>query len=265
VTQPIYLVDAFATEPFAGNPAGVCPLEKEMPSAWMQSVAGEMNQAETAFLVPNEDGHLLRWFTPTTEVELCGHATLASAHILWSTGRLPIESQCRFETLSGTLPACQIGGGRIELDFPVEEAVEIDSPPDLCTALGIGSEPIAIGQNRMDYLIEIETEHELRSLRPDMGLLAAFPTRGAIVTCRSLDGYDFVSRYFAPAFGVPEDAVTGSAHCCLGPYWASKLGKNSLRAFQASKRGGSLEVEVAGDRVMLRGHAVTTLEGALRC
>jgi len=235
----------------------------------MQSVATEMNQAETAFLVRRDDGDFdLRWFTPVSEVELCGHATLASAHHLWDSGALPSGETARFHTLSGVLTATQQADGWIELDFPTEVAVPAPAPESLVDALG--ATPLFIGNNRMDYLIELEDEETVRNLQPDLRTIASWDARALIVTARS-HGHteagltaDFISRCFGPALGINEDPVTGSAHCALAPYWAERLGKAELVAYQASKRGGWLRVRHNGDRVLLRGKAITTLEGTLK-
>jgi|SRR5579884_2766351 len=257
--QAIVQVDAFTDRPFAGNPAGVCVLSAPADAAWMQQVAREMNLAETAFLSPEADGFSLRWFTPTVEVDLCGHATLASAHVLWSDGHLPAEAQARFRTLSGLLTADRRGDW-IELDFPAEPPSVVEPPANLVAALGI--EPINVGRNRLDFIVEVASEPVVRGLHPDLGLLATVPTRGVIVTSRAdTADADFVSRFFAPAVGVPEDPVTGSAHCCLGPYWAARLGKDELVGYQASARGGTVRVRLAGDRVKLLGQAVTVIRG----
>jgi PhzF family phenazine biosynthesis protein len=259
--QSIVQVDAFTNRPFAGNPAGVCMLDRPADATWMQRVASEMNLAETAFLCPEGDGFRLRWFTPTVEVELCGHATLASAHVLWTEGHLPADAQARFHTLSGLLTADRRGDW-IELDFPAEPASPVAPPPNLLEALGV--EPVNVGRNRFDFIVEVADEPTVRGARPDMSLLAAAPTRGVIVTSRAADpAFDFVSRFFAPAAGIPEDPVTGSAHCCLGPYWAERLGKDELAGFQASARGGIVRVRLAGDRVKLLGQAVTVIRGEL--
>ena len=264
--QPLYLVDAFTNKPFAGNPAGVCPIvTEEFPSeTWMQSLAMEMNQAETAFLLPQEDGAFhLRWFTPNTEVDLCGHATLASAHILWETGTVPQTEMISFSTRSGILTATRIED-MIWLDFPLEKATASDAPMGLLKALGVKS-PVWSGGNRMDWLVEVATEAELLALDPDIKALAQIEVRGVIVTTKSeRENSDFLSRFFAPACNVPEDPVTGSAHCCLAPYWSDRLGKTELIGYQASKRGGFVRVKVSGDRVLLGGHATTLLKGEVQ-
>lgn len=262
--QPIVQIDAFTSRPFAGNPAAVCVLEERRDDPWMQSVAREMNLSETAFLLrrPEGDGFDLRWFTPKTEVDLCGHATLASAHLLWENGILRPEEEARFFTRSGRLVARLKPEGWIEMNFPAEPERVAVAPPELITALGVV--PVYAGKNRFDYLIEIESEKELHGLRPDFSLLKTIPMRGVIVTCRSITGdYDFVSRFFAPAVGINEDPVTGSAYCCLGPYWQKRLGQFAFCAFQASPRGGVVHVRVATDRVILDGQAVTIMRGEL--
>jgi PhzF family phenazine biosynthesis protein len=259
MAQTIYQVDAFSDRPFAGNPAAICILPGAKPDDWMQHVAAEMNLSETAFLVKQNDGYDLRWFTPTTEVDLCGHATLASAHILWERGHLQPDQTARFQTHSGLLTALRRGDW-IEMDFPAEPA-EPASPPDrLIEALG--TEPTYVGQNRLDYLVELASEDKVRSLDPNFSLLKCIPGRGIIVTSAAED-YDFVSRYFAPSVGIPEDPVTGSAHCCLGPYWQDRLGKDELVGYQASARGGIVRVRVGLGRVYLGGQAVTVLRGEL--
>jgi PhzF family phenazine biosynthesis protein len=257
----IYQVDAFTGRPFAGNPAAVCVLPEARDESWMQNVAREMNLSETAFLLRQPDGFNLRWFTPSTEVDLCGHATLASAHILWERGYLMSEEPARFHTRSGLLTAKRAGDW-IELDFPAEPALATAAPDHLARALGI--EPGYVGQNRFDYLVEVDSEATLRSMQPDYSLLSQIPGRGFIVTSLAASPeYDFVSRFFAPAVGINEDPVTGSAHCCLGPYWADRLGKTQLLAYQASTRGGTVRVRSGGERVVLGGQAVTVLCGEL--
>ena len=261
----LYQVDAFAERPFAGNPAAVCLLEQPGDARWMQDVAREMNLSETAFLEPAGDGFHLRWFTPAVEVELCGHATLASAHVLWESGRLDPSATARFHTLSGLLTA-QRQGEWIELDFPAKPVDEVSPPEGLIAALGADPPaPLFIGKSRFDYLVELPSEGAVRSAVPDHSRLRTLPVRGVIVTARGDAGgpYDFVSRFFAPGSGVDEDPVTGSAHCTLGPYWAPKLGKQDLLAYQASARGGVVRVRLAGDRVKLGGQAVTVLRGRL--
>lgn len=226
----------------------------------MQRVAAQMNLSETAFVSPEGDGHRLRWFTPRVEVDLCGHATLASAHVLWEQS-LPRREAVRFFTKSGLLTVT-CSGEHIEMDFPARPAEPAPAPLELARALGA---PLRwAGRNGMDWLVEVEDEPAVRELRPDLALLETLPVRGIIVTARSASpAFDFVSRFFAPAAGVPEDPVTGSAHCALGPFWAARLGKLDLRAYQASARGGEVLVRVAGERVYLGGEAIAVLRGEL--
>jgi PhzF family phenazine biosynthesis protein len=257
----IYQVDAFTEKPFRGNPAAVCILSEPRDEAWMQDVAREMNLSETAFLRRQEDGFALRWFTPAVEVELCGHATLASAHILWELGLLGAQEEARFYTLSGLLTAEQ-RGQEIELSFPATPDEPAAAPPGLDEALGVV--PRYVGQSRYDYLVEVESEEMVRSLKPDHARLKALSVRGVMVTsAAAAGGYDFVSRFFAPGAGIDEDPVTGSAHCCLGPFWSKRLGKQEMVAYQASARGGVVRVRIEGDRVHLGGRAVTVLRGEL--
>jgi PhzF family phenazine biosynthesis protein len=255
-------VDAFTNRPFAGNPAAVCILPTPAQPAWMLDVAREMNLAETAFLVPQRDGYDLRWFTPSVEVDLCGHATLASAHVLWEDGHLKPEVQARFHTRSGLLTADRRESW-IELDFPATPATAAPPPSGLVDALG--AKPTFVGRSKFDYLIEVEHEDAVRGLTPDLTAVSRVEARGVIVTSRSngTTDYDFVSRFFAPRSGVPEDPVTGSAHCALAPYWGAKLGKKELVAYQASPRGGELRLRLVGDRVKIGGQAVTVLRGEL--
>jgi PhzF family phenazine biosynthesis protein len=258
---PFLLVDAFTERPFAGNPAAVCLLPAWRDDRWLQEVAAEMNQAETAFLVKNGDGFDLRWLTPKVEVALCGHATLASAHALWQLGAADAGAEIRFSTRSGTLTAAP-RGPYIELDFPVKPEEPATPPADLLEALGVSAR--YVGRNQFDYLVEVESEEVLRRITPDFQRLSAVKVRGAIVTSRSSEPrFDFVSRFFAPASGIDEDPVTGSAHCCLGAYWCKRLGKDQFLAYQASARGGVVQVRVSGDRVILGGTAVTVVRGAL--
>ena len=227
----------------------------------MQDMAREMNLSETAFLRRQEDGFSLRWFTPAVEVALCGHATLASAHILWETGLVSPDEPARFHTLSGLLTA-ERKGDWIELNFPATPDQPATAPPRLGEALGLT--PKYVGKSKFDYLLEVETETIVRNLKPDFGLLREMQVRGVMVTSRAtLPEYDFVSRFFAPGSGIDEDPVTGSAHCCLGPFWSRRLGKNELVAYQASKRGGTVRVRVSGERVYLSGQAITILRGEL--
>jgi PhzF family phenazine biosynthesis protein len=258
---PITQVDAFTDRPFAGNPAGVCILERPADARWMQDVAREMNLAETAFLHPEGDAYRLRWFTPAVEVDLCGHATLASAHVLWENNHLRPDQIARFQSKSGLLTARRTDGW-IELDFPATPAEPAAPPPGLTEAIGV--QPRWVGRSRFDYLLELESEDQLRALTPDFHALACVPVRGIIVTSPSAHPpYDFVSRFFAPATGINEDPATGSSHCCLGPFWAARLGKDKLLAYQASARGGVLRVQVRSPRVLLGGQAVTVLRAEL--
>jgi PhzF family phenazine biosynthesis protein len=251
----LHIVDAFTATPFAGNPAAVCVLDAPREEAWMKHVAREMNLSETAFLHRREDGWALRWFTPVSEVRLCGHATLASAFTLWETGALQAAEEGRFYTLSGLLVCRRESGGWIAMDFPAANPELCEPPKGLSDALGCTI--LAAASSDTDYLVEIAEETKLRAMRPNISALAKLPMRGVIVTCRSArPEFDFVSRFFAPAVGVNEDPVTGSAHCVLGPYWQSKLGKAEFTACQASARGGLVKVSVHGDRVTLRGQAV---------
>jgi PhzF family phenazine biosynthesis protein len=227
----------------------------------MQEVASEMNLSETAFLHRQADGYQLRWFTPKVEVDLCGHATLASAHILWEAGYVKPGHAAVFYTRSGRL-AAERREQWIELDFPAQPPEPAPPPKGLLETLGVAAP--YVGKSRFDYLIEVESEEAVRQLRPDFRTLAQLETRGIIVTSRAASpGYDFVSRFFAPAAGVDEDPVTGSAHCTLGPFWQARLGKDELVAYQASARGGVVRVRVAQPRVFLGGRAVTVLRGEL--
>ncbi|MDI9483814.1 MAG: PhzF family phenazine biosynthesis protein [Bacillota bacterium] len=255
----IYQVDAFTDKPFKGNPAAVCILDSEPQVKWMQDVANEMNLAETAFLVPKNNGYSLRWFTPESEIDLCGHATLASAHILWEKGYLEKEKEAVFNTKSGVLTA-KYNEGWIELNFPATPEEKADVPSELIEALAVN--PVYTGKNIFDYIIEVESEDEVKNIKPDFTKLMKVQMRGVIVTAQSSE-YDFISRFFAPEVGIFEDPVTGSSHCCLGPYWKKKLGKDRFIAYQASKRGGILKVQVADERVLISGKAVTVMEGVL--
>ncbi len=257
----IYQVDAFTEKPFGGNPAAVCILPGPADPGWMQHVARDMNLSETAFLYRERGGYNLRWFTPTVEVEICGHATLAGAHILWEEGRVSRGEGIEFYTRSGTLTAA-MQGDMIELDFPSEPAEDAEAPPALIGSLGV--KPLYVGRNRFDYLVEVGSAEEVRAVRPDFAPLGTIPVRGVMVTAASDDAkYDFISRFFGPASGINEDPATGSAYCCLGPYWEKKLGKSEFLAYQASPRGGVIGVRVAGDRVKLLGKAVTVFKGVM--
>lgn len=258
---PFWQVDAFADRPFAGNPAAVVWLDAPRDAAWMQAVANEMQLSETAFLSPASDGYHLRWFTPATEVDLCGHATLAAAHALWESGRLAPGRQARFHTRSGLLTADQEGEW-IVLDFPA-------TPPESCPVPaglveGFGATPIWVGRSPWDVVARFEDPAVVRNLVPDLSQIAQIPARGVIVTAPGdREGIDFISRWFGPQIDVPEDPVTGSAHCALGPFWGDRLGKTAMVAEQASRRGGIVRVELQGDRVRLGGKAVTVLRGGL--
>jgi PhzF family phenazine biosynthesis protein len=258
---PIVQVDAFTDRPFAGNPAAVCVLSEPQPDAWMRDVAREMNLSETAFLTPENDGFRLRWLTPAVEVDLCGHATVASAHVLWEDGHLQPERQARFHTRSGLLLADRRGAW-IELDFPVKAPAPAAAPPGMVEALGVKARSVM--RNQFDYLVELGSEEEVRATAPDFTALKKVGARGIIITARaSSAGFDFVSRFFAPGSGIDEDPVTGSAHCALGPYWSERLGKTEFTAYQASARGGVVRVRMHGDRVILGGQAVTVMRAQL--
>ena len=264
MTLPIFQVDAFTHELFIGNPAAVCLLAQPMPEAWMLLLAQEMNLSETAFVLPQADGFSLRWFTPKVEVNLCGHATLASAHVLFENGLVPKSEPAHFFTRSGELLARRIPDG-IELDFPVQPPQPTSPPPHaLLEALGV-SQPLNVMAYGNKYLIEVASEAEVRALQPGFAAMLRATDYGACVTARAdaASGYGFVSRFFAPFMGINEDPVTGSAHTMLEPYWAEKLGKTDLRAYQASARGGSLGVRVTPQRVYLSGQAVTVFQGKL--
>ena len=261
MTVRMFKVDSFTDRPFAGNPAGVCLLPEAREAGWMQAVAREMNLSETAFLVRSGGGFDLRWFTPVAEVSLCGHATLASAHVLWEEGVLAGGEPARFATKSGPLTA-ERREGRIEMDFPAKLEQPAEPPENLLRALGC--EARYVGRNQFDYLVLLDDEAAVRAVAPDFAKLRTVEVRGVIVTARSSDpAFDFVSRFFAPKVGVDEDPVTGSAHCALAPFWGARLGKTEMRAWQASARGGEMTVRTAGDRVFLGGRAVTILRGEL--
>ncbi|MCU1228569.1 MAG: phenazine biosynthesis protein PhzF family [Acidobacteria bacterium] len=255
-------IDAFTSLPFGGNPAAVCLLDRDVNDVWLQRVAMEMNLPETAFLRARANGSWsLRWFTPTVEVDLCGHATLASAHALWEEGILREDETARFHTRSGLLTAIR-ADSLIELNFPATPATEVAPPPGIAEA--IGAKPRFVGQNGTDFLIEVESAEVVARLRPRLDLIAQLPARGVIVTAAAMrSGIDFVSRFFAPQSGIDEDPATGSAHCTLAPFWAPRLGKTSFHALQISPRGGELHVALDGDRVRLGGNAVTILRGEL--
>ena len=257
----IFQIDAFADRPFRGNPAAVCLLSDPRCAEWMQLVAREMTLSETAFLEPLRDGFGLRWFTPAFEVDLCGHATLASGNFLWEQGILQRDQEARFHTRSGLLTARIGARGWIEMNFPSQPAERGSPPEGLEQALGTAF--VFCGSNGTDFLVEVESESAVRGLEPDISRLKEVECRGVIVTSRSDEQYDFVSRFFAPRAGVDEDPVTGSAHCCLAPFWAERLGKTRLVAYQASSRGGEVRIELQQNRVLLSGQAVTVLRGVL--
>ncbi len=261
----LWLIDAFTDAPFKGNPAGVCHLTRPAAEHWMQSLAAEMNQAETAFLLPERDGFRLRWFTPAVEVDLCGHATLASAHFLWESGTLAQGTVARFATRSGLLTATPGAGNTIVLDFPSTPQRPSAPPAGLFQALGIsGGEVWSNHAGQPDYLVVLPDPATVRAVRPDMALLRGVDARGVIVTAASdQPNVDFVSRFFAPRFGVDEDPVTGSAHCSLAPYWSERLGRTELVGYQASRRGGIVGTRLRGDRVELTGKAITVLRGTV--
>ena len=258
----LFTADAFADRPFSGNPAAICLLDSERPDGWLQDLAVEMNLSETAYLRKLDDGFELRWFTPAYEVDLCGHATLASAHILWNECGVT-ENEIRFHTKnSGVLTATR-NGDLIELDFPATPPSESDPPHGLLEALGIAT-PSYVGKSLYDKFVVVDSEETVRALDPDFHRLREIEMRGVIVTARSSDpAFNFVSRYFAPIAGVDEDPVTGSAHCCLAPYWSGVFGKTEMTAYQASGRGGVVHVRCEGDRVILGGKAVTVIRGQI--
>lgn len=262
---PMYIVDAFSSsaDPFSGNPAAVCILSENRSSAWMQQVAAEMNLSETAFLQRRDgDSWNLRWFTPRCEVDLCGHATLAAAHVIWrelGNSRWDLL----FHTRSGLLTASK-AEAMISLDLPADPPQKLDVVPEALTRL-LGQTPCWVGQGRHFLLAVVEDARLVRNLQPDMSLVASLPALGLIVTAPGDEpGLDMVSRFFAPRMGVPEDPVTGAAHCVLAVYWSTRLGKNRLQAFQASQRTGRLGLEITGDRVYLLGRTRTQLAGEFR-
>lgn len=261
MAQDVVQVDAFTSEPYAGNPAAVCLLEGPADQDWMIKVAREMNLSETAFLYPIEGGYHLRWLTPTTEVDLCGHGTLAAAHALFEEGRASADEMVRFKTRSGWVAAAK-KGAFIELDFPVNPLEEISPPAELVEALGV--QPVYVGTYPKAYLVVIDDESELRKLSPDLGALARMPQPKVCVSARARsENADFVARLFAPAIGIPEDPVNGNSHTVLAPYWSRKLGKKSLISHYVSQRGGEVRVRLEGDRVAIGGQAITVMRGRL--
>jgi PhzF family phenazine biosynthesis protein len=271
---PVFHVDAFASEPFTGNPAAVCITESQPDSKWMQKIAGEMNLSETAFVYPDQDVLRLRWMTPAVEVDLCGHATLATAHVLrdlqgqnalpasiagfWKSGMI------QFTSRSGTLTA-EFSGDGITLDFPATQVQAAPAPDGIADALGLSPGQIVFsGRSRFDLFLQVQSAEIVRALKPSMQKLSEYPVRGVIVTATGdHSDHDFISRFFAPASGVPEDPVTGSAHCALGPWWAPHFGRTTLFGYQASQRGGRIRVDVRGDRVRLSGKAIIISRGTL--
>lgn len=261
-SYPLFHVDAFTATPFAGNPAAVVILDAPAPERWMQAVAAELNLSETAFVMRAAGGPAIRWFTPAVEVELCGHATLAAAHVLWDEGLADPAQPITFTSASGPLACARMPDGAVQLDFPVDVPAPCAQPPGLVEALGVPV--VAIERGRFDYLVRVADEATVRGVHPDLALLATVETRGVCVTAAANgDDLDFVSRFFAPRVGIAEDPVTGSAHCMLAPYWARHLDRDELRAAQRSARGGTLRVRLRGERVELQGHAVTVTRGAI--
>lgn len=260
---PIYIVDAFTDAPFAGNPAAVCLLLKETDESWMQRVAMEMNLSETAFVRPITGGFELRWFTPAAEVELCGHATLATAHLLWSRNLTQAVEVIYFETrFAGGITCTREATGMIGMDFPIDVPWDDAPPKGLVEALGV--EPVNVARARYDWLVELADAQAVRAAQPDFAALRAFDCRGVAITAEDAGGeHDIVSRFFAPRLRVDEDPVTGSIHCALGPYWQQRLGRDVIHARQVSQRGGSLRVTVGDDRVELAGEAVTVMAGEI--
>ncbi|MBD2292474.1 PhzF family phenazine biosynthesis protein [Anabaena sphaerica FACHB-251] len=261
MNQIITQVDAFTNTPFKGNPAAVCVLATPQPDDWMQKVAQEMNLSETAFLIKKNGGFNLRWFTPTVEVPLCGHATLASAHVLWSEGHLSLNQEAHFHTKSGLLIA-KLKGGWVELDFPVNHSKSIEPPSELNEVLGIAYKSVYL--NSLGYLVEVESAELVRQMQPNFQQMKNLPIANVIVTSIGDSEYDFVSRFFAPGLGIDEDPVTGAAHCCLAPFWRERLKKDEFLAYQASSRGGVVKVNYPGEnRVFLAGQAITVMRGEL--
>jgi PhzF family phenazine biosynthesis protein len=258
----LHLIDAFSSGPFTGNPAAVVLLDHARPDSWLQQVAMEMNQAETAFLLRQDDGWSLRWLTPVAEVALCGHATVASTHFLWERGDLAVDQVARFHTLSGVLTAVRNAQGEITLDFPGIPSNPLAPPDDIAAVLGVT--PRQTLRGRYDLLCVVDDAAAVRRLTPDLGAMAKWDARGVSVTAAGdQPGIDFVSRCFFPRLGVPEDPVTGSAHCALAVYWSRHLGRAKVTGYQASPRGGTVRCAVVGDRVHLSGRAVTTVRGQL--
>ncbi len=262
VGHPCFIVDAFTDRAFSGNPAGVVLLEDVRSDAWMQAVAAELRHSETAFVRPTGATYALRWFAPLAEVDLCGHATLAAAHVLWAEAGAPTDVPLRFETRSGTLGCTRERDGVLQLDFPIDVPQTVDDPPDALVH-GAGVAALRVLRGRFDYLVEARSADDVRAARPDLAALATLDARGVCMTAAgdAQSDADVVSRFFAPAIGIDEDPVTGSAHCMLAPYWSARLGREELRAAQLSARGGRLRMRVEGERVLLGGRAVTVLRG----
>ena len=261
--QTIIQVDAFSDRVFRGNPAAVCVLKQPQSDRWMQLVAQEMNLSETAFLIKQEQNYSLRWFTPTTEVPLCGHATLASAHVLWTEGYASTGQAINFQTRSGMLTA-RYEDDWIELDFPANRSQDIPPIIKLQDALGVRIKTFAY--NSLGYLVEVHSPMQVKELKPNFTSIGRLPLSNVIVTSQASDNseYDFVSRFFAPGLGIDEDPVTGAAHCCLAPYWRERLQKDSFLAYQASSRGGVIKLDYdGGDRVFIKGQAITVMRGEL--
>ncbi len=256
----LYQIDAFAHRLFAGNPAAVCPLTKFLPDETMQAIANENNLSETAFFVKNNGAYQIRWFTPINEVDLCGHATLASAFVIFNYLD-PDAKNIQFESNSGPLYVTKLNDGRIQLDFPAINVEKIEPLPDLVDALGVA--PLAMYSSIQDYLVIYNNEQQITSMSPDLNKLLKLDLRGVIVSCRSNNEFDFVSRFFVPKCGIPEDPATGSTHCMLAPYWARELGKTTLNARQLSKRGGEFFCEVHKDRVYLAGNVFLYMKGEI--
>ncbi|NIP29693.1 MAG: PhzF family phenazine biosynthesis isomerase [Candidatus Dadabacteria bacterium] len=261
VNKSFYVVDAFADRPFSGNPAAVFILEKDISDDLKQKIATEINLSETAFVLRINEMFRLRWFTPTREVDLCGHATLASAHILWETGVLSENEEAVFDTRSGVLRA-RLNKNLIEMDFPRDRILQVECPEELTKT--IPHKPIFVGKSSMDYLAVYENEDIIRNIEPDFQYIKKLDSRGLIITSKSSsDEIDFVSRFFAPNAGIMEDPVTGSAHCCLAAYWSRKLNKDNLTGFQASKRGGVVYTQLEDDKVLISGNAVTVIKSVV--
>jgi len=259
--QTIVQIDAFTSQPYAGNPAAVCLLDRAADETWMRNVAREMNLSETAFLYPIEGGFHLRWLTPKAEVDLCGHGTLATAHLLFEDGVVRADETARFKTRSGWVSAT-LQQGLVELDFPVNPLEEIPPPQGLVAALGV--QPVSVSTYPKGYLVVIDSEDAVRSLDPDLTALARLPQPKVCVSApASTSSADFVSRLFAPALGIPEDPVNGNSHTVLAPYWSPRLGKQAMISHYVSERGGEIHVKLAGDRVKIAGHAVTVMRGTL--